>query len=82
MLLHAPSGASLHDFWRFGLFSGAFFDVFSAFFWYTLWYFFPMILTLIRATEEKLIDRAELIRWIDKYIFFGFGFRARCVGYR
>ena len=27
--------------------------------------FFPMILILIRATEEKLIDRAELIRWVD-----------------
>ena len=57
LLLHAPSGASLGDFWRFGLFSGVFFDDFSVFFWYALWYFFPMILTLIRATEEKLIDR-------------------------
>ena len=38
-------------------FQVSFFDVFSVFFWYTLWYFFPMILTLIRATEEKLIDR-------------------------
>ena len=52
--LHAPSGASLDDFSRFWLFSGVFFDVFSLFFWYILWYFFPMILTLIRATEEKL----------------------------
>ena len=55
--LHAPSGASLDDFSRFWLFPGIFFDVFSVFVWYTLWYFFPMILILIRATEEKLIDR-------------------------
>ena len=55
--LHAPSGASLDEFLRFGVFSGVLFDVFSVFFWYILWHFFPTILTLIWATEEKLIEQ-------------------------
>ena len=40
-----------------GCFQVSFLMFFQCFCWYILWDCFPMILTLIRATEEKLIDR-------------------------
>ena len=36
-------------------------------------------MTLIRATDELLIDRAELIRSLDGYIVFDYAFWLRAI---